>query len=89
MKIFRLIVILFSIQLLNGCGTYASLEHRQSTDPVIFGGVRTNANYIKYPTNRNSWLQKQAVYSPYLDFPFSAFSDVILLPFSISYAVVN
>jgi len=75
--------------LLSGCATYASLEHRKNTDPVVFGGTRTDLHALQQPSPHNAWLAKQALYIPLIDLPLSLMTDVILLPFTLSYAVLQ
>jgi len=89
MKIHACLILFVSVCFTTGCGTYASLEHGESSDLIIFGGVRTDAAFIRYQSQQNGWLKKQQFYNPYLDLPFSAVSDVILLPYTISHALVN
>lgn len=74
---------------LSGCGTYASLEHRNNYDPVVFGGVRTDIKSIKIGVDSNEWLEQQKLYNPYLDLPLSAFSDLVLLPYTVLYAMMH
>lgn len=72
-----------------GCGTYASLQHRGFSDPIIFGGVRIDLLSIKHKSQQNEWLKKQKLYNPYIDIPFSVFPDLFLLPYTIPYSIVK
>lgn len=88
-SIVRFMITITVILQLSGCGTYASLEHRNNYDPVVFGGVRTDINDIRYKAERNEWLAQQKLYNPYLDLPLSAFSDLVLLPYTVWHALVQ
>lgn len=87
MKTHTFCIVLFIAFLISGCGTVASLDHRQANDPVILGGVRTDFKYALSDVNENEWLEKQKFYSPIVDMPFSFLLDFGLLPVTIPMSV--
>jgi uncharacterized protein YceK len=89
MMMVRFLIALVVAVHLSGCGTYVSLEHRNNYDPVVFGGMRMDINYIKVGAESNEWLKQQELHNPYLDLPLSAISDLVLLPYLVWYAITH
>ena len=75
------VLALASALALTGCGTYASLEHPNANNPLVFGGIRTNIDVIEHGPSHNGWLSQQRLYNPYVDLPLSAIADTFMFPY--------
>lgn len=84
------LLLLAALTLLAGCGTIADFcGDGKSVDPSmpgphIYGGVRDDAEAV-----RSDSLIAPLNYVFYLDFPFSAVLDTVLLPFTIPWALAQ
>lgn len=90
MKTLNRLVSLVVIVQLAGCGTYASMQKYGTPhlDQIVMGGVRKDINAASGAV-KDPWLKKQTIYNPYIDMPFSLIADVLLLPYTLSYVVVD
>lgn len=90
MKILNKLMVLLVMGQLAGCGTYASMQKygTPSPDKLVMGGVRTDIDAASGAAT-DPWLSKQTIYNPYIDMPFSLVADVLLLPYTLSYVVVD
>lgn len=83
-------IVLVVIIQLAGCGTYASMQKYGTPNPdqLVMGGVRKDIDAAS-GTAVDPWLKKQPAYNPYVDMPFSAMADLVLLPFTVTYVLID
>ena len=83
----KILVAIFPLLLLGGCGTCMSFQN-----PAPYGGVRLDAEFIAnlYPSrvkdlddDSRGWAQIFGVIGIF-DLPFSAVADTLLLPVTVS-----
>lgn len=90
MKALKKLLILLVVLQLAGCGTYASMQKYGTPNPdqLVMGGIRKDIAAASGAAV-DPWLKKQPAYNPYIDMPFSAIADAVLLPFTLSYVVID
>ena len=89
MKLCAILGMMLLILPLIGCATYASLEHGEAGSPLVFGGTRIDLDRVVNQSENNAWLDKQAIYNPVLDMPFSMVSDTLLVPYTVFLAAAR